>query len=213
MKRLLLDTNIYGLLTVDPELHFFHSLVERKEVDFNVYGFSVIRKELKKAPRKIINGVNVQASLLRTYSYFAVKEYDLESNFENLADEYYKSYISFGGELAKEKIYTDLLIVACASVKNVDVVVSEDNGTMWTEVFRKAYTTVNINFNVGNPRFIKYKEFKTLFHRATFTDPFVDGANKFGIFLSFFYICKDIFLFLFHIHVKEKLIYKSFVIE
>ncbi|MBI2661858.1 hypothetical protein HYX11_00170 [Candidatus Woesearchaeota archaeon] len=213
MKRLLLDTNIYGLLTVDSDLHLLHSLIEQKRGEFRIYGFSVVRKELKKVPKKVVGGVNVQASLLRAYSYFIVKEYDIEGMFERIAEEYYKNYVFFGGNLLKEEIYNDLLIVACASVKNVDIVVSEDNGTMWNEVFRKAYENVNLKFNVGNPSFIRYKQFKELLRGTTFTDPFINSANKFGIFLSLFYICKIIFGFSFHIFIKERLIYKSFVIN
>ncbi|GEM_PF-1391789 len=210
MKRLLPDTNIYGLLTVDQDLHQLHREFESRKTELKIYGFSIIRKELKKVPKKLINGVNVQASLLKTYSYFVTKEYEIEDQLRSIADEYYRVYLSQGGSLIKEDIYNDLLIVACASVKDIDLVVSEDNATLGSEMFKKAYSTVNLKKGIRQPTFIKYKQFKELLLGTAFSDPFIDKSNKFGIFLGLFNLLEGI-LFLFHRLSQEKLIYKYIV--
>ncbi len=44
------------------------------------------------------------------------------------------------------------------------------------------------------------------------TDKLVGGTNEFRVFLPFFDLCRYIFL-LFHDTIKEKLIYKDFVLE
>ena len=62
MKRLLLDTNIYGLLFADVDFHLIHSRLEQNKDELMIYGFDVIRKELKQAPKKVIKKVNIQAS-------------------------------------------------------------------------------------------------------------------------------------------------------
>lgn len=210
MKRLLLDTNIYGLLTVDPDLHLLHQEFESKKTELKIYGFSIIRKELKKVPKKVINGINVQASLLRTYSYFVAKEYEIENKLKSIADEYYLAYLSQGGSLTKEDIYNDFLIVACASVKDINLVVSEDNATLSSEMFKKVYTEVNLNNNISLPVFIKYKHFKELLLRTAFPDPLINKPNKFGVFLGLFNLLEGILL-LFHKLSQEKLIYKFIV--
>ncbi len=205
MKRLLLDTNIYGLLAVDSDLHLCHQAFEQKREIWRIYGFSVIRKELKKVPRRVIDGVNIQASLLRAYSYFISKEYELEGGFETIAEQYYQAYVSLGGELPKKEIYNDLLIVACSSVKNIDLVVSEDNATLAHEFFRKVYASVNEELKLQMPVFIKYKKFKESLLGTGFPNPFVHGADKLRILLGFFYILKWV---LFHMFTKKALYIK-----
>lgn len=211
MERVLPDTNIYGLLTVDSDLHLLHKSLEFKKNEITIIGFSIIRRELKKVPKKIIDGINIQASLLRTYTYFISKEYEMENSLAELAEEYYKAYALLGGNMVKEDIYNDLLIVACASIKNITVVVSEDNATLANEWFKKAYIIVNKKRGILLPQFIKYKEFKTLLRGAGFSNPLIDSSNKFWIFLSFLYIFKWILAFGFHTLLQEKLIYKDFV--
>ncbi|HLC71543.1 MAG TPA: hypothetical protein VJI32_06030 [Candidatus Nanoarchaeia archaeon] len=211
MKRVLPDTNIYGLLTVDPDLHTLHQQLEIKKGDITIIGFSIIRKELKKVPKKVIDGINIQASLLRTYALFISKEYEMENSLVGLAQNYYEAYVSLGGTDVKEDIYNDLLIVACASLKNITIVVSEDNATLANQWFQKSYAIVNKKRGIMLPRFIKYKEFKNLLRGTRFSDPFIDSSNKFGVFLSFLYIFKGILFFGFHTLFQEKLIYKDFV--
>ncbi|MBI2151603.1 PIN domain-containing protein [Candidatus Woesearchaeota archaeon] len=160
MKRLMLDTNIFGLLVSDKDFHMMHSILENNKEELRIYGLNLIRQELKMAPRTIIAGVNVQASLLRAYSSFTTSEYVIDEKLKIIAEEYFKMYSKLGGGYTKEKLWNDFLIVACASVKDISVVVSEDNATMLNEIAQKSYQIINQKEGLKLPDFIGYKLFK-----------------------------------------------------
>ncbi len=162
MKRLLLDTNIYGLMSTDPQFHLLHTAILDKREQFFIYGFSVVRKELKDAPRKTTSGKNIQAPLLHAYDRVITKEYPLTDLYRELAEEYYLVYHALGGNHTKEKLFSDFLIVACASVKEIALVVSEDNATLRNENALKAYGEVNTRRHIHLPTLIGYQEFKEL---------------------------------------------------
>lgn len=217
MNHLLLDTNIYGLLITDKDFHDLHSKLEafKQTKQLLVYGLDVIRGELKASPRQKIGGINLQATLLRAYSSFTIKEYTLEDRFQEVADEYYRAYTQLGGNLPKNELNTDFLIVACASWKCINVVVSEDNATMLSELSINAYKKVNQQKNLHFPEFIGYQKFKTILMGTgtRFSDPFINSSNKFRILLSFLYIFPFIYFgFLFHTYTERKHIYKRFAL-
>lgn len=213
MKRLLLDTNIYGLLMADKEFHLLHSKIESNKNSLKIYGLDLVRNELKGAPRKKIKGVNIQASLLRAYSSFISKEYLFENRFEDIAEKYYAHYKVLGGSLSKNLLINDFVIVACASVKDIDIVASEDNATMLSELALKAYKMVNEREGIPFPKFIGYGGFKKLLLGGTgFSNPLVNSSDKLRVFLCFFNIFPAI-SFSFHDALKESLIYKDFVIK
>ncbi|MBI4162733.1 MAG: hypothetical protein HY513_03545 [Candidatus Aenigmarchaeota archaeon] len=54
----------------------------------------------------------------------------------------------------------DMLIVAEATISELDIVVSEDNRTMISHPAKKAYYTTNKDHNFITPNFIGYDEFK-----------------------------------------------------
>ena len=213
MKRLLLDTNIYGLLAADRTFHSIHQALQQQKNDIHVYGFSLIRKELKAAPKVLIDGVNVRASLLRAYDSVIVKEYSLSGEYKRIAEEYYSAYLLCGGRLPQEVLFNDFLIVACASKHEIPIVVSEDNATLVSELTKKAYDLVNTKRSLPCPRFIGYTRFKESILGARFSDPVINNSNKLWILLCFFYILQwTLFLsFCCHKHSKESLIYKSYV--
>ena len=130
-----------------------------------------------------------------------------------LADAYYFAYVKAGGRLPREKLFNDFLIVACASVHGIDIVISEDNATLASELSLLAYQKVNHEQKLSFPQFIKYEEFKHII-RTSFPNPVINSSDKFGIFLGIFYIFPRVnFCFSLHNLLKESLIYKSFVIE
>ena len=210
-NRLLPDSNIYGLLMADQELHKMHQKLEENNSMICIYGFDVIRKELKKAPRKVIQGVNIQASLLHAYESFVKKEYVSSQKFEELAGEYYKTYSSLGGNFPKEKLLNDFLIVACASVKSINIVVSEDNATMCSELSKKAYTMVNKARSIPLPLFIGYKEFKIAILGRGFSNPIINSSNKLWVFLSLLNIFPLVLPFLHHTTIYHQVLFKYFV--
>jgi len=164
MDRVLFDANIYGLLITDRDFHKLHSVIEQQDV--KIYGLDIIRKELKAAPSKLIGGVNTRASLLRAYTSFVCKEYETEKSFVDLADKYYTEYHKNGGIHPEEKLHNDFVIVACASMKEIPIVVSEDNATMASELAQAAYKEINNQLSIKVPTFIKFNEFKIKVNRT-----------------------------------------------
>ena len=155
MKRMLLDTNIYGLIVVDPE-----SVIVKeglKSAEIVIYGNSVIRKELRATPPRRIDGINLRLDLLRLYDELVKKELEIK---KQIADAYAQAYRELGGSISLAKLENDFLIVACSSAHNLGIVVSEDNSTMLNELAMKSYKIVNTALNLGLPRFIGYEEFK-----------------------------------------------------
>ena len=104
--------------------------------------------------------MNLGMDLLRLYDDLVKKSYDLNSEMENLAGQYYELYQNLGGTFPKIEMMNDFLIIACASLKNLDVVVSHDTKTMFHELAIKAYTSVNKINNLRLPEFIGYEKFK-----------------------------------------------------
>jgi len=163
MKRIMLDTNIYGRMVIDDELDEIKEAIGRKLV---VYGSEVIRKEIRRAPRWTVKyPKNLRMDLLRLYDSLVGHSIATTPEILKLAENYYLAYSNFGGRLNKSDILTDLIVVACASSKGLDIVVSEDTDTMLDNNFQKVYQLVNKLANTRNPQFLDYKEFKILLRR------------------------------------------------
>lgn len=163
MKRLLLDTNIYGHIVVDPEREKVHKIIHTKD-DILIYGFDIIRKELRSTKRSVA-GINLRMDLLRVYDELAKKTYETSPEIERLAQHYYNLYVEVGGTSSESELKNDFLIIACASMKNLDIVVSNDTKTMLNELAIKAYTVVNKINGIKLPNFINYGEFKNVIQR------------------------------------------------
>mgnify|MGYP001606404004 FL=1 len=164
MKRLLLDTNIYGDMLLDKDLFILKD--KHKEKKENVcYGFSVIRKELRATSKeKSLGRKNLRIALLCLYDEF-VGEHNLDvddSKLTNTALKYYGIYRQLGGNLSKSELLNDFVIVACASHKEMDLVASNDDATMLSEISLKAYKLVNEILGLRNPQFIDYEDLKKL---------------------------------------------------
>jgi len=179
MKRILPDTNIYGLLARDLDRI---KLVERLVNDkiMIVYGNKTIRDELRDISKKIrFNGKSLRVDILNLYDQI-VKEriLKIDKSVIETADNYYKAYREFGGSKSKSNIIADFRIVACASVKNrrflsmlrnakhfrhfyeMDIVVSSDEKSMLTENALRAYKLVNSIAKKRTPKFIDFIGFK-----------------------------------------------------
>jgi len=81
---------------------------------------------------------------------------------KELAKEYYKVYNELEGMRSSDEIMNDMLIVACGSIHELDIVVSEDRKTMSSEKCIKAYRIVNGLRKYKTPDFIGYDKFKML---------------------------------------------------
>ena len=136
-----------------------HSLIEHSKKIY-ICSLNIIRKELKEAPKEKIAGVNIRASLLRIYDTFVQKEYIVDAKINKIAESYYIAYRALGGSITKSRIFNDFLIIACATKYQIDIVVSEDNRTMFGELASRAYLAVNKAEQLKQPNFIGYEDFK-----------------------------------------------------
>jgi len=164
MRRVILDTNIYGRIVIDTDIDELVEIIKSKVV---VYGSDVIRKEIRRAPRWTRKYPrNLKMDLLRLYDSLANHTIQVTPEILKLADMYFLTYSNLGGRLKKESILSDLIIVACASEKGLDIIVSEDSHTMLDANFQKVYRIVNGIVGKKNPGFLNYAEFKTALRRS-----------------------------------------------
>lgn len=168
MKRVILDTNIYEFALKEIDKEMLYGLVKRKII--MIYGSEVIRKELRDIPKeryvRVGDKLNkLRNALLSLYDLLVKMTYPTDEKTRDLAEKYFISYRSFGGFAPKEKIIDDFLIVACASLKNLDVVVSGDTRTMLSSKALSAYKTVNAIEKAKTPGFIGFEDFKNEIRR------------------------------------------------
>ena len=160
MKRLLLDTNIYGELILDAD---FAKMKENVSQKYVIHGFVIIRDELRDVPRDAkLYGKNLRIGLLHLYDELTKKAYPLTDEILRFADSYYQMYRSLGGSKAFSVMKNDFCIVACATLHQIDLVVSEDNKSMLVENALKAYEMVNAFHQQKTPGFLGYLNLKRL---------------------------------------------------
>lgn len=102
MKRVLPDTNFYGLLAKDHDrLEVVGSIKLKKE--FAAYGFKTIRNELRDVPKKIkVEGKNLRIDLLSLYDEITGRHnLEFTGRIAKIAEDYYKAYREFGGSKSK----------------------------------------------------------------------------------------------------------------
>jgi predicted nucleic acid-binding protein len=153
-KRVLLDTNIYEFL-LRYDFHRVKSLVEGGRIV--VYGCKVIRDELRDIPRTAkYDGKSFRNLLLGIYDILVKNHsFPVENLIEVLAEEYWEEY---RGGAPKRKIMPDFLIVATATIHNLDIVVSGDDKTMKSRQSLAAYYRVNEKNALETPKFVTLKE-------------------------------------------------------
>jgi hypothetical protein len=163
MKRGILDTNIYGRIIEKKEEEEIKKIAELNR-DIVIYGFDVIRKELRNVPAKLrIENKLLRLMLLGFYDVLNKSHmYYTTSLIRHLADDYFEVYKQLGGKEKKTEILNDFLIVACASIHELDIVISEDNKTMLNQDALKAYGIANALKRIKTPSFIDYQKFRRL---------------------------------------------------
>ncbi len=163
-KRILFDTSVYGQLVIDKE--FTALLLEKKKnIELVFYGNSVIRNELRATPKNAtLLKRKLRTYLLETYDSLVTKEkHNLKVSFfvEQLGGMYYEEYRNNGGIVAANHILNDFFIVACASIYQMDIVVSGDKKTFLNSNAIKAYRLVNQKQGFRNPIYLEYSLFRT----------------------------------------------------
>jgi len=168
MRRLLLDTNIYGLLIADEQLFRLKEEYNKKRAEYPVYALSLIRKELRATSKdKTLLNHNLRIALLSLYDEF-VGSHQLiinENELMPIAKQYFQMYQELGGGFGREELWNDFMIVAGAAKKDLDIVVSHDKATMLSELSLKTYEMVNKSLNLKNPEFYDYLDFRDLLLR------------------------------------------------
>ena len=163
MKRVIIDANIYGRI-----LEKFHQNIIKEATEKGVlkghlviYGFDIIRKELRSTSSNIkIGDIKLRIALLNLYDILVSKHtLSLNSEIRNLAQQYYEVYKEIGGAYGKEEVLNDFAIVAGASINNLDINYSDDNKTMINQKAVKSYEIVNKIRRFRTPRFENYPSF------------------------------------------------------
>lgn len=89
MKKLLLDTNIYGEMVVDPKIEQVKNNFENCEKQILIYGIkSIIRKELRQTPKdSLVEGKKLRSNMLGLYDSFTMNhELSVKEEHKKLAD-------------------------------------------------------------------------------------------------------------------------------
>lgn len=157
--RAILDTNSYGELVERDDKRLVEQLTHPDKII--IYGFSVIRKELRACPPNIqFQKRQLRSLLLEAYDTI-VKEHILvfSDKVIALAEEYVNEY---KGGISRRKMWNDFLIVAIASYYQLDIIVSEDEGSMHSSPAMRAYSTVNAKNKLQMPKFIPFAKLKEL---------------------------------------------------
>ncbi|HLD04379.1 MAG TPA: hypothetical protein VJG90_01545 [Candidatus Nanoarchaeia archaeon] len=154
--RVVFDTNVYGFLLKElDQLELEKAILSDK--DFLVFGFQPVRKELRAIQKDKDAARKARILLLGLYDRI-VKDRLLENSNKimMLAKEYFKQYRGAKGSKSWDEIGVDFLIVACATIKNMDVVCSGDERTLMCDRAQLIYAKVNILAGYRGPNFWPY---------------------------------------------------------
>ena len=164
MKRVILDTNIYGKVIEKGDVDFVLNKLPNSSI--LIYGSDLIRKELRDTPKRKImitkdKRLKVRILLLELYD-FVVKNHQLKTTDSalELAENYYAAYKKFGGSKNREEIINDFRIVSTAALNKLEVVYSEDNKSMISGKAVDSYELINSIKKLKTPTFKSYEEFK-----------------------------------------------------
>ena len=162
MKRILLDTSVYGELIEDLDVvDKIAKLIPQKYI---IYGTKLIRNELRAVSRKEKIGKESKRKLvLYIYDLLIKKDkHDLKITdlVEIISNKYYVEYNRLKGGYGYRSIINDFKIIACASLHNLDIVISRDMKSMLGEKAIKSYETINKSYQIRTPEFITYKKFR-----------------------------------------------------
>ncbi len=166
MLRAIFDTNIYGFIAKEPkdkQAQLFTAINSGQKLC--VYGFVEIRREIKRVEKWISWRIN--KAILNAYGLIVTKEYGCDGRIDQLAREYFAAYSALGGKKSWQELRVDLLTVACASIKYIDIIYSSDRetmavGTKWSGACFGAYEKVNARHNLNLPVFLRYCELKKM---------------------------------------------------
>ncbi|MBI2172973.1 MAG: hypothetical protein HYT73_02050 [Candidatus Aenigmarchaeota archaeon] len=164
MKRVILDTNIYGRIVEIRQEEEITEIIGKKKYIL-IYGYDIVRKELRDVPSKrTIENKRLRLALLALYDRLVKSHiYFTTEPIRQLASDYHKAYKQLGGKESEKEMLNDFLIVACASIHELDIVVSDDTNTMLSKEALKSYKIVNTLRKYKLPDFIGFEKFRRSF--------------------------------------------------
>ena len=169
MKRIIFDTSVYGELVIDHNsVSKIEKLIEAKKV--LIYGNKVIRDELREVSAKSKLGRYSKRILLLSLYDKLVSGHEIKIGdiTKILSEKYYEEYKKLGGAEPFQDMEDDFVIIASASLKELDIVVSHDTKTMISGLAVSAYKKINLANGLRSPNFIPYAEYKK---KLNFIDP------------------------------------------
>lgn len=163
MLRVIFDTNIYGKIIEEKNFEEIATKIKNDE-DFKVYGFQLIRKELRETPKTSKLGkLSRRNLLLSLYDGITAGRYLKDSiEINRVALKFYNAYRQFGGiaNWDKTNLDVDFIIVACATFYKLDIVVSDDSKTMLSKQALKAFKHICVKEGYWHPNFWKYSDLR-----------------------------------------------------
>jgi len=180
-KTIILDTNVYGELLIEKKSE---ELIEKINQDKSIciYGIDIIEKELRDTPTEIkYQNKALKEAVLSIYRALVDKELKLFPVAQYLASEYYKKFDELRNsskysktivnkiqKYDEEDLKIDFQIIAVASIKNIDIVVSADKRTILSEIAEDTYRKVNNENNLSTPNLVKYSDFRKRYSKWKF---------------------------------------------
>ena len=163
MKRVLLDTNIYGRMIETGNFELIRKLGKHSflSIGIVIYGSDLIRKELRATSKLVTHrGKKLRPLLLSLYDSLALNHsLSATAKMREIAAHYFRAYREFGGSIGNEELFNDFLIVAMASINALDIVYSDDSRTLASSAAIKAYKIVNGIYKLRTPNLEPYSEF------------------------------------------------------
>ncbi len=164
-RTFVMDTSFYGNLLLEPDKELLINKIKSTKALF-IIGIDVIEKELYETPSHVkYRGETTQKVLLTLFDFLVDEVVKLPPIAAYLAEEYFQAYrkqaknkklLKYG----EENLKTDFRIIALASLRAVDVVVSADKRTMLSDSAKKAYDEVNAKNSLRTPELVDYDAFK-----------------------------------------------------
>lgn len=169
IRRVILDTNIYGLIVERSEEEKIKELI--KNAGVFVYGCSVVRNELRDTPKGIKQitpyGIrSLRIMLLNLYDSITINhELSVTEDTQRLAQKYLNRFKELTGQTVVGHLHNDFLLVAVASLNSLDLVISDDHKTLLSIDGVRAYDFVNAEEGLSKMHIITYEEVKKVFKR------------------------------------------------
>ncbi len=173
MMSIVFDSSVYGELALDEP--FLNEVSKQVNAAFAVLGSEIVEGELQNTPadKKIsegkFKGVSLKEFLTTAYKLIVRRSETLLKTdlVEIVAAKYYVVYAKEAARtgLAKkeDKLLNDFRIVASASLRGADFLVTADVASMLSAEVVEAYRMVNGVFQLKTPALLAYGEFKRRF--------------------------------------------------